>query len=113
MDHQRLISILESEDVLSVGQILDRFGLKDNDTNRRNLRQFIEDAIKVHFIPVGSTPKGLFLCKTSRQLDEAIHHLNAVESSYRQRASALHHAFTKDRKETEATDQSNDRPQAG
>lgn len=113
MDHQRLISILESEDVVSVGQILDRFGLKDNDTNRRHLRQFIEDAIKVHQIPIGSTPKGLFLCKTSRQLEQAIHHLTAVESSYRQRAYALSQAFQKDREETEATDQSNDRPQAG
>lgn len=99
MDHQRLISILESEDILSVGQILDRFGLKDNDTNRRHLRQFIEDAIKIHLIPVGSTPKGLFLCKTSRQLEDAIHQLNAVESSYRQRAYALSQAFHKNREE--------------
>lgn len=113
MDHQRLISILESDDLLSVGQILDRFGMKDNDVNRRALRQFIEDAIKTHHIPIGSTPKGLFLCKTARQLEQAIHHLTAVESSYRQRAYALSQAFHKDREETEATDQSNDRPQAG
>lgn len=113
MDHQRLISILESEELVSVGQILDRFGLRDNDTNRRLLRQFIEDAVKVHQIPIGSTPKGLFLCKTARQLEQAIYHLTAVESSYRQRAYALNQAFQKDREETEATDQSNDRPQAG
>lgn len=113
MNHQRLISILESEELVSVGQILDRFGLKDNDTNRRLLRQFIEDAVKIHQIPIGSTPKGLFLCKTARQLEQAIHHLTAVETSYRQRAYALSQAFHKDREETEATDQSNDRPQAG
>lgn len=93
MNIERLQLMLEDGDTLSVGQILDRFGIPDNSFSRRRLREFIDDAIKVHQIPIGVTTEGVFLCRDEQTIKKAQRYLETVENSYRKRRNALEDAF--------------------
>lgn len=93
MNIERLKLMLEDGDTLSVGQILDRFGIQDNSISRRRLRAFLDDAIKVHQVPIGVTTDGVFLCHDERTMQKALRYLETVENSYRNRRNALGIAF--------------------
>lgn len=93
MNIERLKLMLEDGDTLSVGQILDRFGIQDNSISRRRLRAFLDEAIQLHQVPIGMTTEGIFLCHDERTIQKALRYLETVENSYRKRRNALENAF--------------------